>query len=66
MFVALWLLRLAWKDHNKTVSLPNAQLEAHGIDRRTKRRALQELEAAGLIRIERRSRKAPVVTLLHL
>jgi hypothetical protein len=64
-FVWIWLLHLAWKAKSHTVTLANAQLEASGISRKVKMRALRDLERAGLIRVERRSRKSPLVTLLH-
>jgi hypothetical protein len=64
----VWLLLLhrVWRDGNRTVALPNAELEAYGVTRSTKMRALAELEKAGLIQVERRSRKSPIITLLHL
>jgi hypothetical protein len=51
-FVGLWLLFLTWKAKSSTVSLTS--------------RALNELEAAGLIKVSRRKNKNPIVTLLGL
>jgi hypothetical protein len=65
-FVWIWLLYLAWKANSNTVTVPNWKLEACGIDRCTKYRALRELEAAGLIQVERPKRKSPIVTLLYM
>ena len=49
-----------------TFPLPNASLTKQGADRRAKRRALANLEFAGLITVERKGGKTPVVTLLCL
>ena len=49
-----------------TFPLPNDRLTKQGADRRAKRRALANLEAAGLITVEREEGKTPVVTLLCL
>ena len=65
-FVCVWLLHLAWKAGNMTFPLPNGRLTKQGADRRAKRRALANLEAAGLITVEREDGKTPVVTLLCL
>jgi hypothetical protein len=64
MFVGIWLFHLKWKNHSNTFSVPNGQLAARGINRKTKYRALRQLEAAGLIVIERRGRKTIRVTLV--
>jgi hypothetical protein len=63
-FVSLWLLHLAWRAKAHTFPLPNGQLAAYGVTRLDKHRALRELEAAGLIKVVRQSRKTPIVTLL--
>jgi hypothetical protein len=63
-FVWIWLLYLAWKANSNTVTVPNGKLEARGISRMTKHRALCELEAAGLIQVTRQKRQSPIVTLL--
>lgn len=65
-FVWLWLLHLAWKTKSDAFPLPNEQLNRHGVSRYTKRRALRELEEAGLIQVSRAGRKTPVVTLLYV
>jgi hypothetical protein len=65
-FVCIWLLHLAWKTKSASFPVPNDQLAKRGIDRKEKHRALTRLEAAGLISIERRERKTPIVTLLFL
>jgi hypothetical protein len=63
-FICVWLLHLAWKAKSPTFPVPNGQLGKHGFGRHTKHRALTNLEAAGLIKVERRADKNPVVTLL--
>jgi Bacterial regulatory proteins, gntR family len=60
----LWLRHQSRKTGNRTVAVPNGVLAKYGVPRETKRRALRELEAAGLITIEQRPRKTPLVTLL--
>lgn len=62
--VWLWLLHQARKTGKSTVAVPNGVLVRYGVSREIKRRALQELAAAGLVTIEQRQRKTPVVTLL--
>jgi hypothetical protein len=55
---------LAWRQRARTFPLPNKWLEDQGVSRHVKNRALCELEADGLIAVERRPRKSPRVTLL--
>ena len=62
-YLCAWLLFLAWKTGNKTVSLPNQQLRHAGVGRDTKLRHLAKWEAAGLLKVERRRGKTVVVTL---
>jgi hypothetical protein len=62
----VWLLHLAWAARSNTFRLPNERLKVRGVSRYVKRRALQDLEAAGLIRISRECGKSPTVTLLYL
>jgi hypothetical protein len=65
-FVGIWLLHLAWKAGKLTFPLPNGRLEAHGVSRKVKRGVLHKLEAAGLIKVDRRRGKSQLITLLHL
>ena len=65
-FVCVWLLHLAWQSKSASFPLPNDRLAKRGADRQAKRRALANLEKAGLISIERRLGKAPIVTMLYL
>ncbi len=64
--VWLWLLHRVWKGRTKTVVMANVKLKTWGVTRLQKYRALRELEAAGLVTVDWRLRKSPVVTLLHL
>ena len=65
-FVCIWLLHLSWRARSTTFPRPNDRLGKRGVDRQAKRRTLLALEAAGLITVERRHGKTPVVTLVVL
>src|SRR5262249_46047299 len=61
------LMELAYREfkrHKNPVQLPSAELEAVGIDRKAKQRALRQLEKAGLVEVTRCPRKSPSVKLL--
>jgi hypothetical protein len=58
--VALHLLYLHWKSGGKPFTLSNKAVK--GVSRWRKWEALGELEALGLIRIERRRRRSPLIT----
>jgi hypothetical protein len=62
--IAVSLLRLCWERRERTIKLANGWLKEDGINRYAKYRALTYLESAGLIAVERRPRKPPVVTVL--
>jgi hypothetical protein len=62
--VLIYLLHASWKARSTTFPLPNGYLKQHGVSREVKRRVLHKLETAGLITIERRPRKSPLVTLV--
>jgi hypothetical protein len=63
--IALHLLHEDFKAHGRgnKIRLANGALE--GVTRCQKSRAIRELEALGLIEIEHRPRKSPVIALLH-
>jgi hypothetical protein len=63
MLVWMLILYRSWQRQNPTVVLPNTMLRKYGISREVKRRALKQLEAAGLIKVQWRSAKNPIVTL---
>lgn len=60
--VALHLLYQHWKGRGRPILLANGQLKMGGVSRGTKWRGLRELERLGLISIERRPRKSPIIT----
>jgi hypothetical protein len=62
--VALHLLFRHWKSDGRPIQLSNVALAQAGVSRDQKWRALNELECLGLIRIERRRRRSPLITLL--
>jgi hypothetical protein len=64
--VFLHLLFLTWRpqDRGKPKVLANAALRLMGVNRFAKQRALLELEALGLIGVEWRDKKSPIVTVL--
>jgi hypothetical protein len=64
MFVWLWLQYEAWRTGSATVTATNSELEFYGINRERKRQALLDLEASGLIRVERSGLEAVTVTII--
>jgi hypothetical protein len=63
--VALYIIHLDWKAQGRPVKLANGALDSYGIGRRTKWRALTELERLGLISVERRVGKSPIIRILQ-
>jgi hypothetical protein len=61
--LALFLLYQRWKT-NKPIPVSNVAMKALGVPRRSKYRAIRDLERLGLIRVEWRRRRSPVVTVL--
>jgi hypothetical protein len=61
--IGLWFL--AGVTRSRTVKLSNMLLKLLGVTRFSKARGLLELERAGLIRIDRRQGKNPLVTILN-
>jgi hypothetical protein len=64
--VALHIWFLNWKGGGKPIKLANAMLRADGVPRETKRRALLELEQRGLITVDSRTGKSPLIRVLAL
>ena len=62
--IALALLRRQWERRTNTFTLSNKVVTEMGLSRRTKWRVLRELELLGLIKIERRLKRSPVVTIV--
>ena len=63
--LALLLLYEHWRSNGSWVRLTNALAATMDILPEAKRRALADLERRGLVSVERRSRKTPLVTILH-
>ena len=63
--VAFYLLYEAWRSGNPRVKLANGILAELGVSRFAKRRALEQLNRAGVIAIEQHPRKSPIVTLRY-
>ena len=59
-----WLVHQTRKTGKVTVAISNGALAKWGVSRDVKRDALRQLEAAGLVVVDRPSRKTPTVTLL--
>jgi hypothetical protein len=57
-----YLLMVNWKNLHQPVKLTNEALAELGVSRYDKRRALPQLERAGLVKVKRANRQAPVVT----
>jgi hypothetical protein len=64
--VALILLYLHWKGRGAPIKLANGMLQIDGVPRTTKKRALVDLERRGLIAVDRRPRRTPIVSALHV
>jgi hypothetical protein len=62
--VAHYLLFEHWKRGGRPVRLSNIAMTEAGVSRWQKWRALTELERLKLIRVKRRSRKSPMITVL--
>jgi hypothetical protein len=63
--VAFMVLYEAWANKGKPFPLSNMKLAGFGVQPLTRRRALRDLEAAGLITVEWKPGRAPVVTLVE-
>jgi hypothetical protein len=62
--LALRLLHLWWQ-HKGPFPLSNGKLGERGISRFAKWRALVELKRRGLVSVERRPRRSPIISLLQ-
>jgi hypothetical protein len=62
--VAWYLLYENWKNEGVPIKLANEMLARSGISHDAKSKALRELERRGLIMVNRRHKKSPVVTVL--
>jgi hypothetical protein len=64
--VALLLNYEYWRNGGRSITLSNAMLVGEGVTRRSKDRALRDLERLKLVKVQRRPRKSPLVTLLEI
>jgi len=64
--LALVLLYEHWRQGGRPITLSNVFTDAEGLSRRSKWRAIAELEGLGLLQVKRRRRHAPRVVLRHL
>jgi hypothetical protein len=64
--LALVLIYEQWRTGGRPVALSNVLAHAEGLSRRSKWRAIAELENLGLIQVKRHRRRAPRVVLQHL
>ena len=62
--LALLLIYEHWRRGGRAIRLTNVALAEVGVSRRAKGPALEELERFGLIKVDRRPRKSPLVTLV--
>jgi hypothetical protein len=60
--VAVYVLHLNWNSRGEPFKLANGMLSYDGVDRFVKSRALRDLERRGLISVDRRNRKSPIIT----
>ena len=60
--VSLFLLYETWRTKTRVVKLTNAALAQLGVGRQGKSRALQQLRGAGLVAVEERRGRSPLVT----
>ena len=62
----VWLTYQVWRTKSPTFAVPNKALADYGVTRKVKYLALRQLEIGGLIKVEWRFRKSPLVTVLNL
>jgi hypothetical protein len=62
--VWVWLVQQARTTGSNTIAMSNEALAGYGVSRKMKTLALRQLQAAGLVAVERPPGKAPIVTLL--
>jgi hypothetical protein len=62
--LALHLLHQYWKNDGEAIGLSNIALTSAGVSRGQKWRCLRELEKLGLVQVERRKRRSPLVRVI--
>jgi hypothetical protein len=66
LHVALAIRHQSDLEGNTTVALRNKHCKVFGVDRDTKRRGLAALEATGLVLVNRKPRRNPIVTIVDI
>jgi hypothetical protein len=61
--VACHILYETWRAKGQPIKLPNGMLARCGVSRFAKYRALEKLEQLGLVSIEWRAKKSPIVAI---
>jgi hypothetical protein len=61
--LAVWIIYEHWRSGGQPVVLSNVLSKAEGLSRRSKWRALAELESLGLVQVKRHPGRAPRLTL---
>jgi hypothetical protein len=64
--VAHYVLYEAWRTNARQIKLTNTALAANGVDRKGKATALRQLRKAGLISVEERPNRSPILTVRFL
>lgn len=64
--LALSLVYASWRNGGRPIVLSNVMAEEEGLSRRSKWRALAELEYLGLVEVRRRPRQAPRLVMRHV
>jgi hypothetical protein len=59
--LVVYLIHMYWKDEYKPVKLANGMMAINGICRESKRQVLRDLEARGIVTVDRRVKKSPIV-----
>ena len=62
--VALHLLYRHWKSDGQPIKVANGMMAMDGIPPQSKRRSLRELERRGLIKVQWRANRSPIVQVL--
>jgi hypothetical protein len=57
----VYLIHMYWQGDYKPVKLANEIMEVNGVCREAKRRALHDLESRGVVIVDQRRRKSPIV-----
>jgi hypothetical protein len=60
--VACHVIYADWSNNGRPFKLPNGQLKVDGVSPKSKCRALRDLQRRGLVAVEWRSRKSPIVS----